>query len=442
MPDAKSVVAADGGLLRARALGLDRGRRRRRPGLGDPRGARRRRGGRCARRAAPAGEGRNRSRARARRGRRARREPGAGRRERSRAARPPARLAPAPLGSERYAAIELDALVGDALVHVVRGERRLSGRPRRAAHPRSRSAAPPSGVATEGLEYPLAGETLEPGPTRGISNVFTGTRGPRRARRQASSLRSAPPESGHEDACNSVLQGRRGRRRRGRRSSGSPQAAAEAGTPKEVVLVTHDSFAISKDVKAAFERESGLKLRILQGGDANEMLNRALLTAGDPQGDVIFGIDDSILSRALDADLLEEYRSPELSALQPDFSSPDAHVTPVDHGEVCLNVDRGWFASHRIPPPTGPSPTSSARGTATCSSSRIPRRPRRAWRSCSRPSRRSATAGRRTGAASAQTVSSPSTGGKRRTRSSSPARPAARASGPSSSRTPRAPRPR
>ncbi len=122
-------------------------------------------------------------------------------------------------------------------------------------------------------------------------------------------------------------------------------------TPKEVVLVTHDSFAVSKDVKAAFERESGLKLRILQGGDANEMLNRALLTAGDPQGDVIFGIDDSILSRALDGDLLDEYRSPELSALQPDFSSPDSHVTPIDHGEVCLNYDRAWFASHRIPPP-------------------------------------------------------------------------------------------
>ena len=62
-------------------------------------------------------------------------------------------------------------------------------------------------------------------------------------------------------------------------------------TPDEVVLVTHDSFAISKDVKAAFEAESGLTLRILQGGDANEMLNRALLTAGDPQGDVIFGIE-------------------------------------------------------------------------------------------------------------------------------------------------------
>ena len=122
-------------------------------------------------------------------------------------------------------------------------------------------------------------------------------------------------------------------------------------TPKEVVLVTHDSFAVSKAVRRAFEQETGLELRVLQGGDANETLNRALLTAGDPQGDVIFGIDDSVLSRALEGDLLEEYRSPALSALEADFSSPDPHVTPVDHGEVCLNVDRGWFASHHVPSP-------------------------------------------------------------------------------------------
>jgi thiamine transport system substrate-binding protein len=132
-------------------------------------------------------------------------------------------------------------------------------------------------------------------------------------------------------------------------------AAAGCGggsTPTEVVLVTHDSFAVSKDVKQAFERESGLRLRILQGGDANETLNRALLTAGDPQGDVIFGIDDSVLSRAIEGDLLDEYRSPELSAVGPDFTAPDPHVTPIDHGEVCLNIDRGWFASHGVAPPT------------------------------------------------------------------------------------------
>jgi thiamine transport system substrate-binding protein len=126
----------------------------------------------------------------------------------------------------------------------------------------------------------------------------------------------------------------------------------DGGAPTEVVLLTHDSFAISKPVKRAFEREAGMTLRILQAGDANETLNRALLTAGDPQGDVIFGIDDSVLSRALDGDLLDEYSSPELDALDADFVAPDPRVTPIDHGEVCLNVDRAWFRSRGLPPPT------------------------------------------------------------------------------------------
>jgi thiamine transport system substrate-binding protein len=126
----------------------------------------------------------------------------------------------------------------------------------------------------------------------------------------------------------------------------------DGGTPKEVVLVTHDSFAVSKGVKRAFEDETGLTLRILQGGDANEMLNRALLTAGDPQGDVIFGVDDSVLTRALDGGLLEEYRSGELDSVEHAFASPDPHVTPIDHGEICLNIDRGWFEKHGVAPPT------------------------------------------------------------------------------------------
>ena len=53
-------------------------------------------------------------------------------------------------------------------------------------------------------------------------------------------------------------------------------------TPTDVVLVTHDAFAISPAVKKAFETESGLKLRILKAGDAGEVVTRALLTADSP----------------------------------------------------------------------------------------------------------------------------------------------------------------
>jgi thiamine pyrophosphokinase len=75
------------------------------------------------------------------------------------------------LGSARYAGIEVDAVVGDALVHVVRDRRGLSGS---AGELVSLVAVggPAHGVTTTGLEYPLAGETLHPGSTRGVSNVF------------------------------------------------------------------------------------------------------------------------------------------------------------------------------------------------------------------------------------------------------------------------------
>ena len=122
--------------------------------------------------------------------------------------------------------------------------------------------------------------------------------------------------------------------------------------PDEVVLVTHDSFRVSKPVLRAFERETGLTLRILQSGDAVEALNRALLTKGDPEGDVFFGVDNNVLTRALDEDLFEPYVATGLDRVPPRYVLDSEHrVTPIDHGEVCLNVDRRWFRRRGLPPP-------------------------------------------------------------------------------------------
>jgi thiamine transport system substrate-binding protein len=125
-------------------------------------------------------------------------------------------------------------------------------------------------------------------------------------------------------------------------------------TPTEVVLVTHDSFAISDGVKQAFEDESGLKLRILKAGDAGEIVTRALLTTGNPEGDVLFGVDNNLLQRALDGDVFEEYESPGLANVAREVwvLDPEYRVTPIDHGEVCLNYDKAWFAERGTRPPT------------------------------------------------------------------------------------------
>jgi thiamine transport system substrate-binding protein len=131
-------------------------------------------------------------------------------------------------------------------------------------------------------------------------------------------------------------------------------AGCEGGSekPTQVVLVTHDAFAISPAVKKAFEDESGLKLKILKAGDAGEVVTRALLTAGNPEGDVLFGVDNNLLQRALDGDVFEAYESPELADVYPDLVlDPEHRVTPVDRGDVCLNYDKGWFSRHDLAPP-------------------------------------------------------------------------------------------
>lgn len=123
-------------------------------------------------------------------------------------------------------------------------------------------------------------------------------------------------------------------------------------SPQAVILVTHDSFVVSDDVEQEFERETGIDLEILMAGDAGEVVTKAVLTAGNPQGDVLFGVDNTLLSRALDGDVFEPHESEALGSVDPThILDPEHRVTPVDHGDVCLNYDKEWFAKRGIAPP-------------------------------------------------------------------------------------------
>lgn len=75
------------------------------------------------------------------------------------------------LGADRYAAFQVDALFGSTGAYVIREERVLKGR-RGALVSLLAMHGPAEGVVTSGLVYALAGETLMPGSTRGVSNIF------------------------------------------------------------------------------------------------------------------------------------------------------------------------------------------------------------------------------------------------------------------------------
>lgn len=119
-----------------------------------------------------------------------------------------------------------------------------------------------------------------------------------------------------------------------------------------LTLVTHDSFNVSEDVLAQFEQEAGVKVEILRSGDAGTMVNQSILSKENPLGDVMFGVDNTFLGRALAEDLFIPYESPLLEDVPDEFKlDAENRVTPVDYGDVCLNYDVAYFEDNDLPVP-------------------------------------------------------------------------------------------
>ena len=122
------------------------------------------------------------------------------------------------------------------------------------------------------------------------------------------------------------------------------------GQAEELRVLTHSSFALSKALIQKFERETGIKLRFIEGGDAGETLNKAILTKDAPIADVLFGVDNTFLSRALEAGIFEPYASPEVRNLRSEtILDPTLHAIPVDYGYVALNYDKDYFKDQPLP---------------------------------------------------------------------------------------------
>ena len=125
--------------------------------------------------------------------------------------------------------------------------------------------------------------------------------------------------------------------------------APKPAEPRAITVLTHDSFAISEDVVKVFESENNAKVSFIQSGDAGSMLNQAILTKDAPIADVIFGVDNTFLSRALEADIFEAYQSPALTGIPDEFKLDSSNrALPVDYGDVCINYDKVYFAENNL----------------------------------------------------------------------------------------------
>jgi len=130
------------------------------------------------------------------------------------------------------------------------------------------------------------------------------------------------------------------------------QPALSSAAPVALTVMTHSSFAVSESVLTAFEEANNIKVTFLASGDAGTMLNQAILTKDSPLADVLYGVDNTFLSRALDAGIYEPYESPLLGNVPAEFRlDPTNRAIPIDFGDVCINYDRAFFAKNEITVP-------------------------------------------------------------------------------------------
>lgn len=138
-------------------------------------------------------------------------------------------------------------------------------------------------------------------------------------------------------------------------TSGDPESEPTSGADdKRVVMLTHDSFTLPKEVLAEFEEKTGYTAEIRHAGDGGEMTTKIAMDTGNPDGDAVFGIDNTFASRAIDQGALEAYTPSEIPEGVSDFDLPgdeEHFLTPVDNGSVCINIDTEWFAKKKLTPP-------------------------------------------------------------------------------------------
>ncbi|MBV14015.1 MAG: thiamine ABC transporter substrate-binding protein [Actinobacteria bacterium] len=133
----------------------------------------------------------------------------------------------------------------------------------------------------------------------------------------------------------------------------SATTGVQAISGQTVTLVTHDSFWVSEGTLREFTAESGVEVEVQRLGDTGQLVASAILTSGDPLGDVLYGVDNTFLQRALGADLFTPYESPALTGVPASLILDPGHrVTPIDFGDVCVNYWIDAFDDD-LPQPSG-----------------------------------------------------------------------------------------
>ncbi len=145
-------------------------------------------------------------------------------------------------------------------------------------------------------------------------------------------------------ACSSSNDGASGSR------DSSTDASGKAGDVTTINVLVHDSFNIPEELIAQFEEESGYKVVTTSPGDAGVVVNQLILAKDNPTVDAVYGVENFSVAKAVDAGVFAPYTSPNLPESAQQYVLDEA-LTPIDMGDVCVNMDHAWFKDNGVAEP-------------------------------------------------------------------------------------------
>lgn len=113
----------------------------------------------------------------------------------------------------------------------------------------------------------------------------------------------------------------------------SEQSPTTDATPESVTLLAYDAFTPEKGIFDDFTKETGAQVKVVTAGDTGTMVSKAVLASGNPEADVMWGVDNTFLSRVTSAKVFDSFEA-------------------VDEGDVCVNYDKKWFADKKLEVPS------------------------------------------------------------------------------------------
>ncbi len=121
------------------------------------------------------------------------------------------------------------------------------------------------------------------------------------------------------------------------------QSGAAMGASQKLTVYTYSSFPVSlvDTIKNHFLKTYQTKVEFRSFSDTGPLFNELIQDKQAPQADLVIGLDNNYLNKAVEKDLFQPYKPKAAAKIRPELVfDPQYRMIPFDYGYVVFNYDR------------------------------------------------------------------------------------------------------